>query len=100
MKCEKQLSPEYVLQWCESRMDEIKSRASGTTIAEISKKNFNAIPVVVPQHSLILAYTKQAKSIYDKTEMLAKESRVLADLRDTLLPQLLSGSVKLEGLEA
>lgn len=99
MKCEKRLTPEYVLQWCESRMDEIKNRASGTTFAEISKKNFNAIPVVVPHQSLILAYTKQAKSIYNKIEMLAKESKVLADLRDTLLPQLLSGSITVKGME-
>jgi type I restriction enzyme S subunit len=100
MKCEKQLSSEYVLQWCESRMEEIKNRASGTTFAEISKKNFNAIPVVVPHQSLILAYTKQAKSIYKKIEMLAKESRDLADLRDTLLPQLLSGSITVKNMEA
>ena len=100
MKCEKQLTPEYVLQWCVSRMEEIKNRSSGTTFAEISKKNFNAIPVVAPHQSPILAYTKQAKSIYNKIEMLAKESRDLANLRDTLLPQLLSGSITVKDMEA
>src|SRR5690554_7116104 len=53
MKCEKVLSPEFVVQWCEAHMDEIKSRASGTTFAEISKKNFKIIPVVVPPESLM-----------------------------------------------
>ncbi|AUZ63412.1 restriction endonuclease subunit S [Citrobacter sp. CFNIH10] len=41
MKCNKELSPEFVLQWCSANMPEIISRASGTTFAEISKKNFN-----------------------------------------------------------
>lgn len=43
MKCEGELTPEYVVQWAESVMDDIKQRASGTTFAEISKKR--------PQHN-------------------------------------------------
>jgi type I restriction enzyme S subunit len=38
MKCPGILSPEYVVQWCESITDDIKQRAGGTTFAEINKK--------------------------------------------------------------
>ncbi|WP_252510676.1 restriction endonuclease subunit S [Acinetobacter bereziniae] len=36
-------SAEYLIQWCEANMAEIKGRASGTTFLEISKKNFKEI---------------------------------------------------------
>ena len=95
MKCEKTLSPEFVIQWCSTNMDEIKNRASGTTFAEISKKSFNIIPAVVPQESLISVYSKHAHQLYLKVEMNVRENKALSELRDTLLPKLLSGELNL-----
>ena len=99
MKCEKALSPEFVIQWCAAHMDEIKSRASGTTFAEISKKNFKIIPVVMPTESLISIYSKQASSFYKAIENNVRESDTLAKLRDSLLPKLLSGELSISNAE-
>lgn len=96
MKCEKTLSPEFVLQWCVHRMDEIKQRASGSTFAEISKKNFKPISVVVPSEDVLSAYQKLVKPLYDAITANVRQSEQLSNLRDTLLPKLLSGEVKLE----
>ncbi len=93
MRCEKALSPEFVIQWCSAHMDEIKSRASGTTFAEISKTNFKVIPVVVPSEPLISVYSKQVSSLYKAIENNVRESGTLANLRDKLLPKLLSGEL-------
>ena len=95
MKCEQTLSPEFVIQWCEVNMAEIKNRASGTTFAEISKKSFNIIPVLVPQESLISVYSKHIHQLYLKIEMSVRENKTLAELRDTLLPKLLSGELSI-----
>ena len=100
MKCEKALSPEFVIQWCAAHMDEIKSRASGTTFAEISKKNFKIIPVVMPTESLISIYSKQASSLYEAIENNVRESDTLAKLRDSLLPKLLSGELSVSDVES
>ncbi|NVD34995.1 restriction endonuclease subunit S [Marinobacter lutaoensis] len=99
MKCEGRLSPEFVIQWCSANMPEIKGRASGTTFAEISKKNFKIIPVIVPAKSLVSAYTASVKLLYDAIEVKVRESMNLAQLRDTLLPKLLSGELTLPGTE-
>ena len=96
MKCEKQLPPEFVLQWCVHRMDEIKQRASGSTFAEISKKSFKPIPVVVPTEDVLAAYRKVVKPLYDAITSNARQNEQLSSLRDTLLPKLLSGEIKLE----
>jgi type I restriction enzyme S subunit len=94
MKCEKVLSPEFTLQWCSEHMDEIKNRASGTTFAEISKKNFKVIPVVVPQKDVIDAFSRQVRPLYSKIEINIRESHSLGLIRDSLLPKLLSGSLQ------
>lgn len=98
MKCNHSLSPEYVIQWCSHNMDEIKQRASGTTFAEISKKSFNPIPVIVPSEKTLQAYTQGIRSIYSKIETLIHENRSLIETRDSLLPKLLSGELSVEAL--
>lgn len=95
MKCEKVLPPEFVLQWCVHRMDEIKQRASGSTFAEISKKSFKPISVVVPSEDILSAYRKVVKPLYDAITSNAQQNEQLASLRDTLLPKLLSGEIEL-----
>ena len=57
MKCNNVLTPEYVVQWCNHNMDDIKQRASGTTFAEISKKSFKPISVIVPSLDVLNAYS-------------------------------------------
>ncbi|PEI03848.1 restriction endonuclease subunit S [Pantoea agglomerans] len=99
MKCNNDLSPEFVLQWCVSNMPEIVSRASGTTFAEISKKNFNPIPLVKPPVILVEYYTKKVSSIYSLIENNARENNSLTQLRDNLLPKLLSGEITLPEAE-
>ncbi len=96
MRCEKALPPEFVLQWCVHRMDEIKQRASGSTFAEISKKNFKPISVVVPSEDVLNAYQKLVKPLYDAITSNVRQSEQLSNLRDTLLPKLLSGQLDLE----
>jgi type I restriction enzyme S subunit len=100
MKCDSTLSPEYVVQWTESVMDKIKQRASGTTFAEISKKTFRIIPMVVPSESLVHEFTKTASNLYEKIAESVRESKRLTEIRDTLLPKLLSGEIALSNMNA
>ena len=95
MKCEDRLSPEYIVQWIESVMDDIKQRASGTTFAEISKKNFKLIPVIVPEKELIYEFSQIVSNLYEKITEALKETKALTETRDALLPRLLSGEIEL-----
>ncbi|MCK4499420.1 restriction endonuclease subunit S, partial [Candidatus Babeliales bacterium] len=93
MLCDKRLSPEFVIQWCNYAMDEIKQRSSGTTFAEISKKNFKIIPVIVSSEDIQQSYSEMVSDFYDKITETAIECKTLADICDSLLPKLLSGEV-------
>ena len=65
IKCNKTLSNFYMLQWCKENLEEIKSRASGTTFLEISKTTFRGISVIVPEKNILIMFNKQCESIYE-----------------------------------
>ena len=92
-------SAEYLIQWCEANMAEIKGRASGTTFQEISKKNFREINFICPDEKIVASYTKTVRTLYDEIALKAKESQSLVDIRDTLLPKLLSGELDVSDLQ-
>ena len=93
LKCNERASNFFMLNWCQTNMAEIESRATGTTFAEISKQNFRPIKVVLPPKELMAAFTVKVEPIYAKIAANLHQSRTLATLRDTLLPKLLSGGL-------
>ena len=95
LKCNDFASNFFMLNWCQTNMAEIKSRATGTTFAEISKQNFRPIPVVLPPIELMAAFTAKAAPLYAQITANLQQSQALANLRDTLLPKLLSGELAL-----
>jgi type I restriction enzyme S subunit len=97
MKCNERASNFFMLNWCQTNMAEIESRATGTTFAEISKQNFRPIRVVLPPKELMAAFTAKVAPLYAQISANLHQSRTLAALRDTLLPKLLSGELSTEG---
>jgi type I restriction enzyme S subunit len=93
LKCNERATNYYMLNWCQTNMAEIESRATGTTFAEISKQNFRPIPVLLPPIELISAFTEKVAPLYNQIVANLHQSRTLATLRDTLLPKLLSGEL-------
>ena len=94
LKCNEHASNFFMLNWCQTNMTEIESRATGTTFAEISKQNFRPIRVVLPPKELVAAFTKNVAPLYAQITANLHQSRTLATLRDALLPKLLSGEIK------
>ena len=99
MICNGPVSNYYILNWTFENMDVIKGRASGTTFAEISKQNFRPILALVPPERIITAYDKLIAPLYTKMTLTLQQSRTLAALRDTLLPKLLSGELRVPDAE-
>ena len=99
MKCDGVLPNVFVLAWCRESMDAIVGNANGSTFQEISKSNFRPIPVVVPSDPILESYRKSADSLYRQMAENERESRSLAQLRDTLLPRLISGELRVPDVE-
>ena len=99
MVCEKRLPNLYVLFWCYENLDYIKGISSGSTFAEISKKAFRPVSVAVPSKEVLAVYEDMVRPLYDRIVANTKESVPLVSLRDTLLPQLISGKLRVKTAE-
>ena len=95
----KRLSQEYVLYWLISSIDEIKGIAGGTTFAEISKKTFKSISIVIPNTDVVDIFSGTTKGYLNKMTVNVVERAALEQLRDTLLPKLISGELRLSDSE-
>jgi type I restriction enzyme S subunit len=100
MKCDGVLPNVFVLQWCRESMDAIVGNANGSTFQEISKSNFRPLRVVVPSDPVLTNFTRTAGSLYQQLVKNERESRTLTQLRDTLLPKLISGELRVPDAEA
>jgi type I restriction enzyme S subunit len=89
----------FLLLWASIAHEEIVTRANGSTFLEISKANFRPIPVVTPSIDVMQAFEQPARSIYERIVACTRESRSLATLRDTLLPKLISGELRISDAE-
>ena len=89
------LPPLYMLFWCQQNMECIKARANGSTFMEISKKAFRPIPALVPSPSVIEAFLAIASPLFSLLVLNERQAQTLAALRDTLLPRLISGQLRI-----
>lgn len=96
MKCNKSLGPMYILNWLEENMENIKQHAGGTTFAEISKKSFRPLPVLVPSQPVIAKYEEIAGNIYERIESNARQNECLRGIRNRLLPRLIYGTLPIK----
>lgn len=100
IKCNERASNYFMLNWCQTNMAEIESRATGTTFAEISKTNFRPILMVLPPKELMAAFAEKVAPLYAQITSNLKQSRTLATIRDALLPKLLSGELRVRETDA
>lgn len=89
------LPPLYLLFWCREKMEVIKGRANGSTFMEISKKAFRPIPALVPSAAVLKAFADIADPLFERLVKNERQAQTLTQLRDTLLPRLISGQLRL-----
>ena len=73
--------------------------AEGTVFGSIGKRDFHAIACVNPPRELVLAYEVRVSPVDDRVEVNERDARTLAALRDALLPNLISGELRVKDAE-
>lgn len=82
-----------------SRVDEFKSLANGATFLELSRGNFKKLPVRLADPAAMTEFCARAGGLHDLANQALIESDALARLRDTLLPHLMSGRMRVRDAE-
>ncbi|QJS10804.1 restriction endonuclease subunit S [Streptomyces argyrophyllae] len=98
------LPPTEELRWwllheMRSRVGEMISLANGSTFLELSRKNFKAMPIRLADAQVVAEFAQAVSPLHGRAARAAAESRSLAALRDTLLPQLMSGKLRIRDAE-
>ena len=97
---ERTLPPLFMLFWCKHNMQSIKGHANGSTFMEISKKVFRSIPIVEPPKAIVEAFVDVVGDLFARLAENERQARTLVTLRDTLLPRLVSGQLRLPQTES
>lgn len=77
----------------------IEGMASGSTFKEISGAGMKSVPVVIPDNETIEKFNAFCTPIFQQQEVLEAENSRLADIRDALLPKLMSGELDVSDLD-
>ena len=74
---------------------------NGTTVLHLSKKSIPEYKIALPcDLTIVNQYGLILNSLFEKESFIIDESRRLAELRDTLLPRLMSGELKVNDVDA
>lgn len=76
--------------------DYLKNQGTGSIFTHLTKAIMESQKLVVPSESIVEAFSKVVTPLFAQIDSLHKENKVLEQLRDTLLPKLLSGEIDLD----
>ena len=77
-------------------METIENAGNGSVFQEISKTSFKGLEVIVPSKVKLNQFDKEIEHIFKKIKSNQTQIRTLTHTRDTLLPKLMSGEVRVE----
>ena len=94
--CDKIVSNYFIYLWCKANMETIENAGNGSVFQEISKTSFKGLEVIVPSKVKLNQFDKEIEHIFKKIKSNQTQIRTLTQTRDTLLPKLMSGEVRVE----
>jgi type I restriction enzyme S subunit len=92
--CDKSISNYFMYLWCKANMKEIKNAGNGSVFQEISKSNFKTLEIQIPSSRILDNFERAISPTFEKIKANQKQIQTLEKLRDTLLPKLMSGEVR------
>lgn len=86
----------FYLMWCKHHLAEFISISSShaTTMGHIKRGDLDTAMVLVPSPQRLKVMSEQMTPLLDKQIAIAKQRKTLEQLRDSLLPKLMSGEVR------
>ena len=77
----------------------VKSIVTGAVQPKISQANLRSVPVVIPTADALGAFNEQIAPMFDQIRQNTDQNNALAQLRDALLPKLMSGELDVSDVQ-
>ncbi len=89
---------EYLFYFLKQNINDIEAIATGSTFKEVSGTALKNFEILIPSDEILNAYDNVTKDNNDKRLLNQKEVESLTKLRDTLLPKLIKGELRVKDL--
>lgn len=90
----------FIYQTINFGLDRLLSKTTGSVFPSLSSPDIKNFQVLNPKEAMINAYENTTKPFLHRIQENHRQAQTLADLRDTLLPRLISGQLRLPDAEA
>ena len=88
------ISNYYILFLIKPELEYVQSYKTGTTVSHLGKSDIDRFRFVTPPLDVVKSFSDLVDGMLKELVNRANESRRLAELRDTLLPKLMSGQIE------
>jgi type I restriction enzyme S subunit len=89
-----ELPSEYLYFWIKKTIGDIISWQTGGAQQHINKGDVENSAILIPSKEIVKRYVEISKCVFEKISISCFESQNLANIRDSLLPKLMSGKVR------
>lgn len=98
LRARSHIGQEFLLFWLSSDrvMEEMRIKGTGVAIPGLNSTQVKSLTTLMPSQSAIAAFARLAEPCIARVLAASKESRRLSELRDTLLPKLISGELRVK----
>lgn len=90
---------EFIYPYIKANIQELVSHQTGGAQQHINKQNVENLPIVVPSYEPLREYTNLVRDLYAFIAKNCFENNYLTELRDALLPKLMSGELDVSNLD-
>jgi type I restriction enzyme, S subunit len=77
------------------RLLDFSSFNAGSAVPTLNRNHVHTLPYLIPSRTCVEAYEALAIQLHQRVRLNEKQAQTLATLRDTLLPRLISGQLRL-----
>lgn len=89
----------FVYYFLKAALPTIVGMASGSTFKEISGSAMKTVPAIIPDDETLRRFNSFCDPLFQQQRTLETQNRKLAELRDALLPRLMSGELDVSELD-
>ncbi|EOU2039647.1 MAG: restriction endonuclease subunit S [Clostridium perfringens] len=94
VRTKKQSNKLYIFYCLRNSMKKIENSSNGTIFKNLNQRILGALNFAMPSEKILLKYNNLSEIIIEQISMKTKENERLEKLRDTLLPKLMSGEIR------
>lgn len=73
----------------------VEASETATTVIHLGKNDIDRFRIILPSSTVLHAFASVVESVYERLVLNKQEIKTLSTLRDTLLPRLISGQLRL-----